>query len=353
VYTDELTGRIRLLEDKLNVLDYENHVLREQLQRAGQSVGDGGGRSRESARPQRITPRPERPESTADSEDESDVPPPDLDLDIDLGTPVPPETNTPELSIGEPGERLRQGPAEDGNGAEADPESGSAMPPVQPLPPRQRDLEPPPIDPGEPLPPDSDNAQPALPPGRIETPESARTLFPLPPNPPQAAKIHAGLTGTHHHDSDQQVDGLYLTLSLLDADGQPTEVPAQLSVVVLDPAREGADARLGRWEFSVDQVAAARREHPLPSIQLPVLWQEKVPAGEEVALFVRFTLPKGDQLQTDMMIPLRQPEVAQWQPQGLGTPHFERGKGKAEKGSDAEKGSGVNSAKHPQGRSGY
>ena len=178
---------------------------------------------------------------------------------------------------------------------------------------------------GNPLPPRGEDTT-QLPPGQIPTPAGTRDLFPPPPSIPVAAKIHMGLTGIHHTDSDNEVDGLYLVLSPVDETGQHVTADTPLSIVVLDPAREGDAARLGRWDFEPGEVRVSYREAPTPSFQLPILWQDKRPAGDEVAVFIRFTLEDGTQLQSDVMIPLTQPRVVDWRSRELGTqtPSFRR-----------------------------
>lgn len=361
VYTDKMASRIRVLEDQLNTLDYENSVLRQELSRAraGADRRDGNRGSRDERGDSRGSGlrgsygddlpgtdyRSASPRSEFGDDDALDTP--DLDMGIDLGSPLPPPSmeDAPELSIGEPGAVLREDtsgieiPGVDdgrdvddagGTGLKAGSEAGAgtstgpAMPPVQALPPRREDLLPPPIEQGEPLPPALESDQPRLPMGQIQTPDSARALFPQPPNPPVEVRLHPGLTGPHRQNSDDEIDGVYLTLSALDAGGQPTETSGVLTVAVLDPQREGSEARLGRWDFTDVQVAASRRTHPIPSWQIPVLWQGKRPLGDQVAVFVRLTLPDGERLETDLMLQLDQPRVTDWQPQGLGTPHLER-----------------------------
>lgn len=296
VYADQLASELRVLEDQLYEADYQNQVLRQKLQRDRQRGGD-----------QRAVDESRRRESSAPSSGQAgrsgnnsrnnslgrsntDADPNDSDLEIDLGEPALP-----------PGD----------------------LPPVQVAPPRMQDFAPPPIELGEPLPPGGEVDKPEeLPAGQIPTPESARLLLPPEARQPVSMKIHPGLSGGHHQDSDQELDGLMIVLTLADPLGEACTTDFPISIVVLDPTQEGEAARLGRWNFTSEQVTAACRDLPLKSLQFPLLWQEARPAGDEVAVFVRVMTPGNKPLETDMMLRFRDGTTADWRPAGLGTPEL-------------------------------
>lgn len=300
VYVEKLTGEIRMLEDQLNEADYTNEVLRQKLARyeareprssSERMPAEGG--AAEGAGDDELDIRIEQ-NGTPDAAS-------DVELDIDLGEPLAPDDTS--------GDR---------DGADSDdlPAPRDAYPPVQPLPPRAGEFETPPIELGEPLPPGEPDDDPALPPGQIPTPESARMLF---PGIPATVAIHAGLSGRHHHDSDDVEDGIFLVLTVADADGRPIRCEQPVSVVVLDPAQTGEAARLGRWDFTAQEVNEQFRETPLPSIQLPILWQEARPSGDSVAVFVRVMTDAERPLETDMLMEFQAGSAAEWTSRGLGT----------------------------------
>jgi hypothetical protein len=292
VYADQLASELRLLEDQLYEADYQNQILRQKLHRDRQRAGDERTQAdplhQESGLP---SANPKRRAGTNTlksprnaSDDSADIG--DSDIEIDLGEPT--------LPAGD-------------------------LPPVQVAPPRMQDFAPPPIELGEPLPPGGDvEKREDLPAGQIPTPESARLLLPPEARQPVAIKIHPGLSGGHHQDSDQELDGLMVVLTLADPLGEPCVTDLPISIVVLDPTKEGEAARMGRWNFSSEQVTAACRETPLKSLQFPLLWQDSRPAGDEVAVFVRVMIPGSVPLETDMMLRFRDATTADWQPAGLG-----------------------------------
>ncbi|XZE55694.1 hypothetical protein SH139x_001717 [Planctomycetaceae bacterium SH139] len=293
VYNEKLIAQVRSLEDQLNAADYEIRVLHQQLERQRQATEQDANRSdfpsRDSDKPSPRRAAPPREPAADDNVLD--------DLDIDLGSPS-------DLAPGD----FRPGDVQPGD-----------LPPIQPLPPREQDITPPPIEFGAPQPPLLQGEDVELPPGQIETPDSARLLLPPQPAIAVTTEIHPGLSGTHHHDSDSTVDGMYLVLTISDEQGKPMSISPSLAVVMLDPTRQGEEARLGRWDLTADQIAEQFRSSPLPSIQLPLLWQGKQPGGDEVAVFVRFTLEDGRQLETDLMLKLAARQPSDWKPQGLGT----------------------------------
>lgn len=298
VYNEKLIAQVRSLEDQLNAADYEIKILHQRLERQRQATEQDASRSGFRSR-DRDKPSPRRADPPSGPAADDNV----LgDFDIDLGSPS--DVGPSDVSPGDFG----PGDVQPGD-----------LPPIQPLPPREQDITPPPIEFGAPQPPLLQGEDVELPPGQIETPDSARLLLPPQPAIAVTTEIHPGLSGTHHHDSDSTVDGMYLVLTISDEQGKPMSISPSLAVVMLDPTREGEDARLGRWDLTADQIAEQFRSSPLPSIQLPLLWQGKQPGGDEVAVFVRFMLEDGRQLETDLMLKLAARQPSDWKPQGLGT----------------------------------
>lgn len=289
VYTEKMAGRIRVLEDQLNEADYANEVLRQKLHRYEQQSTAGANRRQ-----------------GGDDADDSD---PDVEVEVDRGGDG--ERLDVELDVDreDANDQVDEPPR-----SPLTPAPRRRYPPVQPVPPRADDLQPEDIDLGEPLPPGGESDDATLPPGQIPTPESARLLV---PPVPESVSIHTGLSGRHHHDSDDIEDGLFLVLTVADSAGNALRCDEAISVVVLDPARTGEEARLGRWNFSAEEVAAHFRENPLPSIQLPILWQEKKPSGESMAIFVRVMTDADQPLETDMLLEFKSGGTPEWAPRGL------------------------------------
>ena len=106
-------------------------------------------------------------------------------------------------------------------------------------------------------------------------------------------------------DADGQPgdDGLIAVVRMLDARGRPLRAAAPISLALLDPhpSLEGEQARLARWDFSAEEVAAAiqQRLGPGGEILLPVRWGERRPTHERLHLFARMTTDDERTIQTD------------------------------------------------------
>ena len=122
--------------------------------------------------------------------------------------------------------------------------------PGLPEPPGRDDITIPPIDPGELIPPPAgDFEQIPDQPGQVELPQNLSGAAGV----PDKLKIHPGFSSgvTSHAGQNEMtivmhaVDQLGRTVDLSKFD-----IDAELSVVVLDPKRESAQSRVGRWDFS-------------------------------------------------------------------------------------------------------
>ncbi|HEY4760165.1 MAG TPA: hypothetical protein VIH42_06265, partial [Thermoguttaceae bacterium] len=63
------------------------------------------------------------------------------------------------------------------------------------------------------------------------------------------------LTGAYNSDGKSGDNGVLVVLEPRDAKGRRLEAPADVSIVVLDPAKSGDAARLARWDFTTDETA--------------------------------------------------------------------------------------------------
>jgi hypothetical protein len=78
--------------------------------------------------------------------------------------------------------------------------------------------------------------------------------------------------------------------------------PGDLSVVLVDPALEGREAKIGRWDFDSDEVSRhVRRNKQGGSFQFELPFQTK-PAHSDLRVFVRFTTFDGRRLEANLPI---------------------------------------------------
>ena len=259
-----MASEIRVLEDQLYDADYQNRVLQDKIQRLREQALEAESDVRQEPEPAARADEASLPSSppAAESDPEEMFEPPfieegELADPSDLPGAIPPDR------AGSP----RSEP-DDGDSSGAD-----LIPPSAPEPPGKEDIELPEVFPGELLPParDGDGESP---PGRISLPESVQaTSTPF----PEAIRIHRGLSGGHQFDEDDQIDGMYLVINAIDKLGKTVDlgaydIDAELTVVALDPTLEADVARIGRWDFTAEEVQELIRDDPTSGLHVPVVF---------------------------------------------------------------------------------
>ncbi|MFN9914198.1 MAG: hypothetical protein ACK53L_16535, partial [Pirellulaceae bacterium] len=69
--------------------------------------------------------------------------------------------------------------------------------------------------------------------------------------------LHPSMCRGQNMDEQDGDDGLYLVLQPRNQSGETVDQPAAVTIVAIDPKLEEADARIGRWTFSLEEVEAA------------------------------------------------------------------------------------------------
>jgi hypothetical protein len=94
------------------------------------------------------------------------------------------------------------------------------------------------------------------------------------------------------------------------------DIDAELSVVILDPERDPSEARLGRWDFSSQQVTELVRSEPISGLHIPVEWQDTEPSGDEVIVHIRLRA-EDDEMRCEQRLKVeRKTAIAEWTPRG-------------------------------------
>lgn len=129
--------------------------------------------------------------------------------------------------------------------------------------------------------------------------------------------LNPALTGAADFDGQPGDDGLRVVVEPRNADEQFIAEAGVLSVVLLDPDRQGEAARVARWDFdqsAMRQLIAA--SSPGRGIKLEVPWPASAPAASRLKMFVRYETPDGRRLQTDREIFVTPPGVSlsRWTP---------------------------------------
>lgn len=281
-----LEDHLSAYKDRIEELRLENAYLRRQLRERGTSSRaapiDRGG------------PRPDEP---ALSTPEVDAPP--LDLDTGALGGAPPGEQAPPFR----GPPLVQPPSDEVPEGYFPPESSAPpfAPPAGPpsegeptLPMTDSDSAPAPMFPG---PPDGETV--------AADEENARHADPAtPPNlladASQIAEItlNPGLTGR-----TRSADGVEIVQAIIeprDANGQVLEVTGDVAIVVLDPSRDRASARVARWDFAAAESAARfDSTGAAPGMHFRVRWPADPPNVAGLRLYVRLTTPDGRQFIAD------------------------------------------------------
>jgi hypothetical protein len=160
----------------------------------------------------------------------------------------------------------------------------------------------------EALPPAGDNALPA-------------PLERLPAKPTDTKITHLFLnpafTGGCDLDGQPGDDGLKVVLEPRNSSDEYVPEAGSLSLVVLDPEREGDAARVARWDFDLDaarQVLAQSGTSKGLALELP--WPASSPSASRLHLYVRYESADGHRIQTDRDIYITPPgqAISRWTP---------------------------------------
>lgn len=242
-YFDMLNAEKRVLEDRL----YEAEDNYEQAYQELQAC-----RARQ---PQDAPPRSQSPQSVQPPADEPDLP------DVEL----PPGFND---SAGRRGDRRTSAPSTFLASAPIRPqEPVSEAPPQEPI----RDSE--------------------------DEPPTDRRVASVYLNPRR--------TGGLDLDGRPGDDGLAVLLEPRNELGQYLADPGSLSIVLLDPAKEGDAARFARWDFDPEATARMMSAQGFDrGLLVRVPWPDQPPDSERLHLFARYTDAEGISVEADREIVL-------------------------------------------------
>lgn len=131
-----------------------------------------------------------------------------------------------------------------------------------------------------------------------ELPPPAKKLEGIEPEPVDGKVTHLFLNPIRTHganfDSQPGDDGLTVVLEPRNQAGQFVPRAAPVSIVVLDPSKEGDAARVARWTLD-EQLVRQRisRQRDNRGIQLQLPWTGGVPQTNQLKLFVRYETADG------------------------------------------------------------
>ena len=123
------------------------------------------------------------------------------------------------------------------------------------------------------------------------------------------------LTGGISANAGAGDHGLLVVVEPRDRQGRTIDAPAEMSVVVLDPALEGNAARVARWDLTPAECASLfRRTGSRQAIHVTTTWPDDPPVHNKLHLFVRYVTVDGRKLQADQPIEVALPgdQTARW-----------------------------------------
>ena len=186
--------------------------------------------------------------------------------------------------------------------------------PGGPEPPGKRDLQAPAIVPGELLPPPGKEPVEIAPPGQIILPEAEQTSL------PNQLKLHESLSGGFERDGN--IEQMMLVVNVLDQTGRPIQlanynVKGDLSVVLYDGDQEESEStKLGRWDFSPNQVGSLVKEDPISGFHIPIRWKSTQPKSEMMRAHVRLRSEEDEMRCEGVVKVVLGNAMAKWAPRG-------------------------------------
>ena len=137
-------------------------------------------------------------------------------------------------------------------------------------------------------------------------------------------------TGAQHQDAESNTTWLHVVIEPRNGSGQLVPTAGDVSIVVLDPSQRGTQARVARWDFAADQVAAWFQQSPAGGgLHLELEWPADRPRTHRMNLYVRFITAEGKELRLEYPLevsgaqtspPSSWTEVAEPVPPPFGTP---------------------------------
>jgi hypothetical protein len=302
-HIDSVNSEYRQLEDYVYCLEDENAKLERRLNH----VQDNYERVLRGEAPRRPGSTPPKTNGSSESSGSGDLTPPE----IEPGTPTtPPASKSSRSSVQRPSLPV------------------SSSKPLEKL-----DLGPPVIDiPGasdESAPKTDKLPTPAVP--RAEQPAAPQSLpVSLPESPADTRVTHVSLnpllTGGADFDRQPGDEGLSIVLEPRNAADQYVPQAGAVSIVVLDPAKQGEAARIARWDFTLSATQQKLQTASVAKgIQLEMPWPASPPTTNQLKVFVRYETADGRRLQTDREIFITPPGqvVQRWTPRPADRPRAE------------------------------
>ena len=78
------------------------------------------------------------------------------------------------------------------------------------------------------------------------------------------------------------------------ADGQLTRAQGEVSIMLVDPTRDGPESRIARWDFSADEAAQSwKKTFVGEGLQFQLPWPSEAPPVGKLRLYARLVTPQA------------------------------------------------------------
>ena len=134
---------------------------------------------------------------------------------------------------------------------------------------------------------------------------------------PTVTSVTLNVAETHGLDADGQPghEAISVVVEPRNTAGEIVPSPAEISIVVLDPAQQGSAARVARWNFSPDEAQEhVRADGPAAGLHFELAWPDRAPSNKSLMLWVRYTLANREQFVVDQEIEIDPPAIQAYQP---------------------------------------
>ena len=116
------------------------------------------------------------------------------------------------------------------------------------------------------------------------------------------------LTGGLDRDGQPGDEGILVAVEPRDDAGRLIETAGAMSIVLLDPAEQGEQARVARWNYRADEIPGHFHNTPFGrGLQFELPWPGEPPKNRDLQLFVRFTTIEGQKITADTKIDVPAP----------------------------------------------
>ena len=289
-HIESVNAEYRQLEDYVYALEEKNAQLQQELDAARQLAAAGGlpGASTAPPRGGLFRRGPSRGGAPAREGASPDMQPPVIEMPG--ATPSVPrstyrQTEEPQVELSSPAETPPSIEVPRAGTGGAGPSPESLLPPPATLPPN------------------------ATAPERLPLKPTDKKITHLFVNP--------ALTGGCDLDGQPGDDGLKIVLEPRNEADEYVPEAGSLSLVVLDPEREGDAARIARWDFDLEAARQVLAESGTGrGLKLEMPWPSAAPAAQRLKLFVRYETPDGRKLQADREVFVTPPgqAISRWTP---------------------------------------